>query len=861
MTMQTSSKPNNGQLSGGSANCLTVDRVLEIIVVFTVTGSLVGLAAALGGVFHAPQVLLGSLIITGLYGFKTRGRGLLPASVAPRWWHIGLLVLVALFFRLPAYHYTLGAQDEGLYTNIAQHIDHTGGIDAHDRVMQRLEGGPYLQEYLKDNRIFEGNSPTLYLLGVYARQTGTSHLVFQFYYLFAVWMAIVGGLLGPTMSVYALTFFALLSIVFFYRLTLMLTGSSHAALIAGGLLAFCPLHVFFSKFPVTEVPTLAFSLMGFTLLASYWSADASARCSRWLWWSVLAFLCLFTTRITGFMYIPFFVAMAIATLACDRDSTRRRSIQWWVIGTVAVYLASVVYGLRWSRYYSRDTYLTSFEPLFGHHWKIVVESLVVVGILTWTVIGLWIRSREWLTRAVAWVVHRANRWLGVIVLTALIVALMRVYWLGWTNHYAESGLNVRWHLSGLGWHSASTTSLWTLCVFLGPPMVLAFLMLVWRRTTDPRIVFLQLFLAGFWVFGITLQWDTPYSPYYARYLLSELVPYLILFVVCAWTAMRIGKDKAALSAVLVFSLVYSMAISAMQIGKNEDDGAYEALARLVAPIDTGDVILLDTLQQQPDTSLIKTPLVYTFHRDVVTVGDAALSNLGYLAKLDSLYDDVFLISPDPAAPRGFTLLNSVRFRSLTYAHNHSFPRKLVPQADIVLYLYRLDAPVIPLRHALSFANGQPWNNWLQAGWSLPEPWGVWSNANRAVLAIDPAQLPANAESLVFHFDARVYVTPNHPRQRLEVSINGKPVANYQVTYPVSMLSMAIPVVSGSWADTRQLLIELALPDAISPLSVGAGGDTRELALGLLDVTVTSGNSTTSVAPREQTRTRSLNSEH
>lgn len=840
MNTQTPSKTDNRQCRAGSANWPVVDRVLEIIVIFTVACSLVGLVAALAGVFHAPQVLLGSLIVTGLYGFKTRGRGLFPASVAPRWWHIGLLVLVALFFRLPAYHYTLGAQDEGLYTNIAQHIDHTGSLDAHDQVMQKLEGSPYLQEYLKDNRIFEGNSPTLYLLGVYARQTGTSHLVFQFYYLFSVWMAIAGGLLGPALSIYALTFFALLSVVFFYRLALLLTGSTRAALMAGGLLALCPLHVFFSKFPVTEIPTLAFSLMGFTLLASYWSADAPARCSRWLWWSVLAFLCLFTTRITGFMYVPFFVAAAIAVLACDRDLTRRHGVQWWVIGTVTVYLVSVVYGLTWSRYYSRDTYLTSFEPLLGHHWKAAVGLLVVVGLLTWIVLGLWIKSQVWLARVVAWIVGHANRWLGAIVLAALIIGLVRVYWLGWTNHYNESGLSLRWHLSGLGWHSVSTGSLWTLCVFLGPPMVLAFLMLVWRRSTDPCIGFLRLFLVGFWVFGIALQWVTPYSPYYARYLLSELAPYLILFVVCAWAAMRRGKARAVLSGMLVFSLVYSTAISAMQVGKNEDDGAYAALARLVAPIDPDDVILLDTLQQPPDTSLIKTPLVYTFHRDVVTVGDAALSNHGYLAKLDSLYDDVFLISPNPAAPSGFTLLNSVRFRSLTYAHNHSFPRRLVPQADIVLYLSRLDDPVIPLEHPLSFANGQPWGNWLQTGWSLPEPWGVWSNANRAALAIDSVQLPANTKSLVFHFDARVYVTSNHPQQRVEVSVDGRPVASYEVTYPATKLSMTLPIASSSWVDTRKLVIGFSLPDAASPQSIGAGGDTRVLALGLVGLTLTEG---------------------
>jgi hypothetical protein len=392
-------------------------------------------------------------------------------------------------------------------------------------------------------------------------------------------------------------------------------------------------------------------------------------------------------------------------------------------------------------------------------------------------------------------------------------------------------------------------------------MVLSFLALIGRKATEPCMGFLRFFLVGFFVFGVALQWDIPYSPYYARYLLSELAPYLILFVVCAWAAMRAGRAKAILSAMLVFSLVYSTAISAMQIGKNENDGAYTALARLVTPVDPNDVILLDTLQQPPDTSLVKTPLVYTFHREVVTVGDTALSNHAYLAKLGSLYNDVFLISPSPAAPLGFTQLDSVRFRPLTYAHNHSFPYKLVSQADVVLYLYRLDNPPVPLRQTLSFAKGQPWGNWLQKGWSAQESWGVWTNANRAALAIDPAQLPADAKHLVFRLDAQVYVTPNHPRQRVEVSVDGKSVASYQVTYPAFKLTMTLPVASSSWVDTRRLRIGFTLPDAASPKSVGASGDTRELALGLVSLTVTEGGPNPSTATEKPRETRPAVQQH
>jgi hypothetical protein len=156
-------------------------------------------------------------------------------------------------------------------------------------------------------------------------------------------------------------------------------------------------------------------------------------------------------------------------------------------------------------------------------------------------------------------------------------------------------------------------------------------------------------------------------------------------------------------------------------------------------------------------------------------------------------------------------------------------------------LYRLDNPLIPLGHTLSFAKGQPWGNWLRTGWSAPESWGVWSDGEQATIAIDPVQLPTHAENLVFHIDALVYVKPNHPRERVEVSLDGKPVASYEVTYPATKLSMTLPIASSSWVDTRKLVIRFRLPDAASPQSIGAGGDTRVLALGLVGLTLTEGD--------------------
>jgi hypothetical protein len=48
-----------------------------------------------------------------------------------------------------------------------------------------------------------------------------------------------------------------------------LTSDWRAGLVFAAILAVLPLHVFFSKFPISEMPTLAFALMGWFAIASY----------------------------------------------------------------------------------------------------------------------------------------------------------------------------------------------------------------------------------------------------------------------------------------------------------------------------------------------------------------------------------------------------------------------------------------------------------------------------------------------------------------------------------------------------------------------------------------------------------------
>lgn len=827
----------NARRAGTPAGPMT-DRLLVWTALFAVITSLTGLAATLSGNFHAPQVFLVALVLTILCICKAGVNAASLPGLSPRCMHLVFLILVALIFRLPAYHYVMGGQDEGVYVNVAHYIEDTGGIAVHDRVKQQLEGSAFLQHYITENQIPGGD----YLAGVYNRGYKNGKLEFQFYHVFPAWMALFDGIFGSLAGVYALTFLAILSIVLFYRIALLLTGSYRCGLAAGALLALSPLHAFFSKFPVTEVPALCFALIGFLFLTAFWmSGPGESQRKNWLVVSVFAFLCVFTTRISGFMYVPFFIALAWAALIFDADRKRCHALQLWAVGVTAAYAGSVVYGLIWSHSYSHDIYRLSFEPLLGSHWKVVLAAIGALVVIAWVVLAWLVRFPAARARLARWV-ERPRDWVPVaVVWGALLLGLIKIYRLGWTDRYvSDPWLGTVWHLARMGRHSAAASSLSMLVVFLGPFLVLSFLALATSAKREPKVAFIFWFVSGFFAYVLLLQWVVPYGPYYARYLLSELVPYTILFVVCVWGAMRRCTGRMLLSACIVLSVLYGTVLSAAQIGKNENEGAYAGLARISAPVGPSDLVLLYLQPNSPyDQSQIKMPLLYTFQHQTVTVSAQDLGDAMYLAKLDAIYNNVFLLTEGGYAPPGFDLVESTQFDVKQYRRSHSFPHKLYPPADVVLNLYQMKHVRLPEGAALGFAANGMGVRWLESGWSSPERWGTWSSGNRALLRIDPRDLPEVSGSLSLELNADLFIGPWHPVQRVAVTVDGKPAGEYTVHFPQTTLSMSIPLGQVDTESSQRIDVAFDLPDAASPLSLGLNVDGRDLALGLVSASIES----------------------
>lgn len=672
-------------------------RLLELLAVLVLAISVIGLVAMRMGIFHAWQIWICGFMATLAYAKWTPSTRL-PDEDSPPIWHLLLIVAVALLFRLPAYTYQLGGQDEGIYTNMAAHLVRTGGLEPIDTIFRGIASPEVRDLYVQNNY-----QPKIYLPGIYA--LGEGKLEFQFYHLFPVWLAMFGAIFGLEHLAYALTFLSIVSLLFFQRLAHAITGSARAGLIAGLLLAVNPLHAFFSKFPVTEVPTLAFSLICFNFLLAYWNRSGITGSRRYLAISLASLMMLFMTRVTGFMYLPLIFAVSVSALLMNKGDERKKGIFSWSILAVLLYAASIAYGLKWSTSYAKDIYMLSFAPLLGDKWLRLVLLALACAAAGWLAIGVMAQRENWRAtlRSGANAIALA---LPVLLLVFSILAAWKAYKLGFTPAYADHPWYGKvFRLAQQGMQSVRSISLVAATMYVSPFLMLAFYALSVRRQASTANTLLLFFVTCFYGHLAVLQWVLPYQPYYARYLISEFVPYLLLFVVCAWALAGRGAVRRYTTAALLVSGVWATVLSAQQIGKMEHEGVAPSIERLVSHFDSGDIILVDRSMTEPITHEFKTALVYTYGMNVVTVGPQDIEEAGYARRLAMSYHDVFYVTRSTTPPPGFVEFDAVDFVEKNFCHGVSAPTEICTRSDSQLMVYRRPQwhPPSPGEVALEFS--------------------------------------------------------------------------------------------------------------------------------------------------------------
>ena len=123
---------------------------------------------------------------------------------------------------------------------------------------------------------------------------------------------------------------------------------------------------------------------------------------------------------------------------------------------------------------------------------------------------------------------------------------------------------------------------------------------------------------------------------------------------------------------------------------------------------------------------------------------------------------------------------------------------------------------------------------LSHGWFQAESWGTWSDGTYAEIIL---AMPDHPKSILL--EANALVSPSHPKQGIEIWLNGEPILTTSLTKSFdNRIEVPIPP---SVQKTIQLqdivLLELYFLNAIRPRDIGVNEDPRTLALGLKAVTI------------------------
>ena len=142
-------------------------------------------------------------------------------------------------------------------------------------------------------------------------------------------------------------------------------------------------------------------------------------------------------------------------------------------------------------------------------------------------------------------------------------------------------------------------------------------------------------------------------------------------------------------------------------------------------------------------------------------------------------------------------------------------------------------PALNINERVLFNNQGNGVNYLVDGWSHSEHWGTWSSGSSATMFFP---IPPRQVDSIF-IEANAFVPSAVENQRLTVTINEIPTADLVLKEPAAVLDIKIPEAVKQELENETLEVRFNFPDAVSPKDIGLSDDPRELALGLIAVTI------------------------
>lgn len=454
-------------------------------------------------------------------------------------WIIIIIIAFSLIIRLGPWIYLEGGQDQGVYVAMSKQYELNGQLNFKDNVNE------ILPEYLKN--YYGKERGGWFALGF--NRNKDSSIYTTFYPAHPIMLSVGGKLFGDENRIYMLTLFSILSIVMAYLLATELTGNKKVGYLAATLIAISPLHLYFSKFPVTEIMTLSLNLGAVYYLLK---AKNSGNYLYLLLNLLLVNVTLYT-RLTWLISLPVYIFMIFAILTYEKDSKGYKIWMGYLIGIVLSFLLSVWF------YYTQIPFLYKnfLRDIFDYipsklFYTLLVASPLIIYILTSPLKKYSQIFLEFLYKYRLVIFY-------LIIFVLIYVSANSFYKMVFTDRYVGTRYDYFWGMAKGGWVVLKDMAISSLIIYVTPFGLLG-LLIAGHKVKSPEGIFLMLLLLAYMFFHFYIVKYTPYHFYYARYQLSEIVPILLIFVsiVCVemfqsrrWLSILICLPLALYSAIYI----------------------------------------------------------------------------------------------------------------------------------------------------------------------------------------------------------------------------------------------------------------------------------------------------------------------
>ena len=599
-------------------------RALDFLVLSVVSISFTAIALLALNRFDARIAVVAGLILSTAIRFFTpacfdaerasAGRPIAPVLV--------LVLLTGLLFRTEPFLSLDGGQDSGVYASMSAHLQRHGSAFVDDRLPDALPD-QRTRDIYRAGLAAEHERASSVQPGIHRSPTRGDH-VFRFYHLHPLWMATFAELFGDRARFHALGFFGLLGLLGLSLLVFELTGSRRAAFAAGILVATNPLHVFFSRLPVSEAVALALSSLGFYYLArAFRGMRQAAPAATTVSLVTLAAACVslvFFVRIAGFRYLP--ALLPLFGLGVWLTLRNRRVCGRQIIGfcsaVAALYGVSVLYGVGYSPVNAASVYEQAFANLLGDGWP-----LVIAGAAALAVAGLAEVARDPRRPTVRRLVVLAadpRPWIrlgSLAIAAALAGSLFQAYRIGFTDSYADDPFYQGFDVVGSGAAVFLQSGATGWLLYVSPWLAGIVLWAVHRPPPRWPVALLYVFLATSMTATLLLNVPVIHQHYYhARYLLGEIVPYTLVIAVAVTFLAAPRTFRTLAVAAILAAVPFQLFFTAKQMPVREGVQPYDVMRRIADTV--GDGVLLFDVDgfrdgaSHPTHTRLQTPLTHYF---------------------------------------------------------------------------------------------------------------------------------------------------------------------------------------------------------------------------------------------------------